>query len=224
MDKNWTFSDAALGFAVFYLFFTLADVLGSRIGLGKTAVLTLSCLTGGIVLAAFLYFFVYRNTGMNNKLNITSANSARDSLLGISTGILLGFPGFLNQHVESGGFFGIFSIDFLSRNFRPSSFAGTLVFLFIFLLFIPFVEEIYFRAFMYPTLSKRANILFSALVTGLFSSIFLSGTIAFVYLLISGFVFSLLYEKTEAAYSSLIAHITMNLILALTILLKGGSS
>ena len=224
MDKNWSFSDAALGFAIFYLCFTLADVLGSRLGLGKTAVFTLSCLAGGLVLSAFLYFFVYRNTGMNNKLNISSTNTARDSLLGVSSGILLGFLGFLNQHVESSGFFGLFSIDYLSRNFKPSSLAGVLVFLFLFLFFIPFVEEVYFRAFMYPTLSKRSNILFSALVTAVFSSIFLSGTIAFAYLLLSGFVFGILYEKTEAAYCGLLAHSTMNLILALTILLKGGSS
>lgn len=224
MDRNWSFSDTALGFALYYLAFSLADVLGARSGLGKPSVFALSAIAGSVVLMLLLYRYVYRATIGGGKLKIFSTELPKDTLLGISIGILLGFLGFLNQSGKGGGLFQAFSVDYLRLNFIPSSVMGIAVFLVVFVLVLPIVEGMYFRSFMFPALGKHLNVILAAIATSCFSSIFLSGTVSFFYLLLSGFVFCILYERSETAYSGIVAHGTMNLILALTILLKGGSS
>lgn len=223
MDKNWSFGDTFLGFALSYLVFSLVDILGTRLGLNPRTTFFLVVLSSGLTLMIYMYFYLHNRHALGYKVDVSSKNISADSLIGLVAGILLGLLGVLNILMKGSGLLSLFETAYLRSNFIPSGFFGRLLFLLLFVFFIPFVEELYFRGFMYSSLNKRVSYILAGLVSATLSSILLSGTIAFFYLFLSSFVFSILYEQTESVQAGLVGHGTLNLMLTLTLFIKGGS-
>ena len=221
MDKNWTFAETLMGFGVFYLVFALVDVLGTKTGLEGSSIFFLAVVLGMGTLLLSLYIVVYGRSGMGNKIDIPSGNLPFDTMAGMLAGIALGGLGFLNVYLEGRGILGLFQSSYLRTNLMPEGLFGKLIFLILFVGVVPMVEELYFRGFMYPSLSRTLGILPGILLSGLLSSIFLAGSISYLYLVLAATVFGLLYETTERVYAGWVAHGAMNLILAATIFLKG---
>ncbi|MDD2370510.1 MAG: type II CAAX endopeptidase family protein [Firmicutes bacterium] len=223
MNKNWNISDSILSFAIFYLLFSLADVLASKLNISKDLVFFISSVVAVISLFTILYLQLNKGSGIKNKIETTSKNNSKDFLLGISTGILLGVIVLIGVFNDDKGFYSLLSIKYLRTFLYPNGIFNMILFFLVFVLAIPIAEEMFFRGFMYPTIEMHSNLIIAAIVSSVFSAIFLSGSISFFLLFISGIVFAFLYQKTEAIFCSIVSHMTFNLIITLVIFIKGGN-
>ncbi len=221
--KKWDVSDTILSFSIFYLLFSLADVLGSKLNISKDLGFILSSFVAVISLFTILYLQLNRGTGIKNKIETTSKSNSRDFLLGVSSGIVLGIVVLFGVFNNERGFYSLLSIEYLRTYLYPNGIFNMILFFLVFVLAIPIAEEMFFRGFMYPTIEIRFNMIIAAIITSVFSSIFLSGSISFFLLFISGIVFAFLYQKSEAIFSGIVSHMTFNLIITLIIFIKGGS-
>ena len=83
----------------------------------------------------------------------------------------------------------------------------------------PFVEELFFRGFMYNAFKKKAGIFWATLVTaGLFAALHTNAA-GFLPILVLGILLTYLYEKTGTLVSSITVHITHNLIMVFFVFL-----
>ncbi len=223
MNKNWDVSETFLGFAVYYLIFSLVDIFASKLNISKDSVFLISSIVSVITLFAILYLQLSKGTGSKKKLETTSKNNSRDFLIGVISGITLGSIVVLSVSNKDMGIFSLLSIKYLRTILYPSGIINMLLFFLVFVIAIPIATEMYFRGYMYPALEKKYNLIIAALITSVLSSIFLSGSISFLLLFIAGLVFAFLYQKTEAIFCSMISHMTFNLIITLLIFIKGGN-
>lgn len=223
MNKYWDISDTILGFSIYYLLFSLADILASNLNISKDIGFFISALVAVISLFIILYLQVSRGSGIKNKIETTSKNNSRDLLIGIISGVLLGSVVVLGVFNDDKGIFSLLSIKYLRTNLYPDGIFNMILFFLIFVIALPIGEEMFFRGFMYPSFEKHYNLIIATFITSVFSSIFLSGSISFFLLFIAGLVFAFLYQKTEAVFCSMVSHMTLNLIITLIIFIKGGN-
>ncbi len=223
MIKNWSVSDTILGFAIFYLLFSFADILGSKLNISKDLVFFISGLVAVLSLFGILYLQLNKGAGIKKKLETTSKNNSKDIFLGVITGIILGIIVLFGVFNDNRGIYSLLSIEYLSTTLYPQGIFNMILFFLLFVLAIPLADEMFFRGFMYPTLELHFNMIIAAIITSIFSSIFLSGSISFFLLFISGLVFAFLYQKTEAIFCSIVSHMTFNLIITLIIFIRGGN-
>ena len=223
MDKNWSYLDSVIGFSFFYLVFSVVDIIGTLMKLDSFMTLMISAIAGASVLLLTLYLFVFRNNGLNNKIEFYGQDIKQTILLGVTAGLILGCLGAISIVMEGGGVFSLLSMEYLIDNLLPTGIINKILFILFFVVLIPLIEEYYFRGFMLPAFGKKFGLLIAIIITSIFSSVFLSGSIAFVFLFISSIAFGFLAEKTRGLYSGLIGHVLMNLIIVFTIVIKGGS-
>lgn len=223
MDKNWNFTTPLLGFAIYYLIFSLADILGTKLGIGSFYVFFLASLLGGLFLVFMLYHFAFKNNGLNDKIDFYGQKQNQDLIIGILTGIIIGGIGAFSIIMKGNGIFSFFSVEFLIENILPTSIFSRILFILIFTLFIPFIEEYYFRGFMFPSLYREFGIVIALIGTSICSSVFLSGSISFIYLFLAGIVYGILAERTKGVAASTIGHVVGNLIIVVAMVIRGGS-
>lgn len=223
MNKNWDISETFLGFAIYYLIFSLVDIIASNFNISKDNVFLISSIVSVITLFAILYLQISKGKGSTKKLETTSKNNSRDFLIGVISGISLGSIVVLSVFNDDMGIFSLLSIKYMRTFLYPDGIINMILFFIVFVIAIPIAAEMFFRGYMYPALEKHYNLIISAFVTSIFSSIFLSGSISFLLLFIAGLVFAFLYQKTEAVFCSIVSHMTFNLIITLIIFIKGGN-
>ena len=223
MNSKRDYLNALLGFAVFYLLFSLMDLFGTSVNLGSFYTFLLTALIGGLFLFFILYLFVFKNTGVNEKIDFYGQNINEDLILGGVIGLLLGGIGLLSIFMKGNGIFSLFSFEYLKDNILPGGVVDKILFIAVFVFFIPVIEEYYFRGFMFSAFYKEFCFTVGVIVAAIFSSVYLSGTISFLYLFISDIVYSLLREKTKGIAAGTIAHILGNLIIIFAVIIKGGS-
>lgn len=221
MNKNWDVRDTFLGFAIYYLIFSLVDVFATRLNLSKDSIFLISSIISAITLFIILYIQLSKKS--TRKLETTSKNNSGDFLIGIITGIILGSIVLLGVFNDDKGIFSLLSINYMRTILYPVGMINMILFFMVFVIALPIAEEMFFRGYMFPSLEKQYNLIIAALITSISSSIFLSGSISFLLLFIAGLVFAFLYQKSEAIFSSIIAHMTFNLIITLLIFIKGGN-
>ena len=221
MNKNWDVRDTFLGFAIYYFIFSLTDILATRLNLSKDNIFLISSIISAITLFIILYIQLSKKS--TRKLETTSKNNSGDFLIGIISGIILGSIVLLGVFNDDKGIFSLLSINYMRTILYPVGMINMILFFMVFVIALPIAEEMFFRGYMFPSLEKQYNLIIAALITSISSSIFLSGSISFLLLFIAGLVFALLYQKTEAIFSSIIAHMTFNLIITLLIFIKGGN-
>lgn len=222
MDKNWPFRDTALGFALAWLLFALGDAAGARLGLTGPPGFYLGILLWGTALLAYLLLYLNHHHSLGFKIEIQGKNTGMNLLIGILAGLILGLLGGLNLLLQEPGILAIFQSGYILENFLPQGIFQKLLFLILFAGFLPVVEELYFRGFVYPSLNRKGSIVLAALTSATFSAVMLAGTVSFIYLFLAGLAFSLLYEREGSAESPIAAHVAMNLVLTLIIFIKGG--
>lgn len=223
MNKKWDIRETFLGFAIYYLTFSLADIFASNLNLSKDNVFLISSIVSVITLFAILYIQLSKGKGSTKKIETTSKNNSRDFLIGIVSGIILGLIVVLGVFNDDKGIFALLSIKYISTILYPSAIINMILFFLVFVIAMPIAAEMYFRGYMFPSLEKNYNFIIAAIITSIFSSIFLSGSISFFLLVIAGLVFAFLYQKTEAIFCSMVSHMTFNLIITLLIFIKGGN-
>jgi len=223
MNKIWNISDTILGFAIYYLLFSLADILASKLNVTRDIGFFISSLVAVISLFLILYLQINRGSGIKYKIETTSKNNSRDLLMGIISGVLLGSVVVLGVFNDDKGIFSLLSINYLRINLYPAGIFNMILFFLVFVIALPIGEEMFFRGYMYPAFEKHYNLIIAAFITSVFSSIFLSGSISFFLLFIAGLVFAFLYQRTEAIFCGMVSHMTFNLIITLIIFIKGGS-
>ncbi len=85
----------------------------------------------------------------------------------------------------------------------------------------PFIEELFFRGFMYGALKKYAGALWSAVITAAIFAALHTHIVGFFPIFALGILLAYLYEKTGTLVSSITVHITHNLsMLSLVFLVK----
>lgn len=223
MNTKRDYLNSLLGFAIFYLLFSLVDLLGTSIKLEGFCIFLLTTFLSDLFLFFILYFFVFKNRDVNEKVDFYIQNISEYLLSGVVVGLILGGVGLLSIFVKGNVILSLFSFEYLKGNVLPETIVGKIVFIVIFVFLIPVIEEYYFRGFMYDTFNKEFGFLPAAIISAVCSSIYLSGTISFFYLFISGITYSLLREKTKVIAAGIIAHILGNLIIIFAIIIKGGS-
>ncbi|KAF0091635.1 MAG: CAAX amino terminal protease [Fusobacteria bacterium] len=223
MNKKWDISETFLGFAIYYLVFSLVDVIASNFNISKDNVFLISSIVSVITLFTILYLQISKGKGSTKKLETTSKNNSRDFLIGVISGITLGSIVVLSVFNDEMGIFSLLSIKYMRTFLYPNGIINMILFFIVFVIAIPIAAEMFFRGYMYPALEKHYNLIIAAFVTSIFSSIFLSGSISFLLLFIAGLVFAFLYQKTEAVFCSIVSHMTFNLIITLIIFIKGGN-
>ncbi len=75
----------------------------------------------------------------------------------------------------------------------------------------PVIEEIYFRAFMYKALKRRAGLAAAAILSSAIFAALHSNIVGFVPIFMLGILLVYLYEKTGTLVASMTVHITHNL-------------
>ena len=75
----------------------------------------------------------------------------------------------------------------------------------------PVIEEIYFRAFMYKALKRRAGLAAAAILSSAIFAALHSYIVGFVPIFMLGILLVYLYEKTGTLVASMTVHITHNL-------------
>lgn len=183
----------------------------------------LASLLGGLFLVFMLYHFAFKNNGLNDKIDFYGQKQNQDLIIGILTGIIIGGIGAFSIIMKGNGIFSFFSVEFLIENILPTSIFSRILFILIFTLFIPFIEEYYFRGFMFPSLYREFGIVIALIGTSICSSVFLSGSISFIYLFLAGIVYGILAERTKGVAASTIGHIVGNLIIVVAMVIRGGS-
>ena len=76
---------------------------------------------------------------------------------------------------------------------------------------------------MFPSLYREFGIVIALIGTSICSSVFLSGSISFIYLFLAGIVYGILAERTKGVAASTIGHIVGNLIIVVAMVIRGGS-
>lgn len=223
MNNNEAVNDSFLGFAIYYLIFSLTDMLGTKLGLGKETGFFFGGLGAVLALFFILYTLVHKSTGNKNTIETTSKNNSRDLLIGISTGIVMGSVVVIGMFNHWNGLFSLFSIEYLQTKLFPTGVINIILFVLVFVIAIPIAEEMFFRGFMFPALEIKYNVIIATFITAVLSSIFLSGSISFLFLFFAGVVFAILYQKTRAVFCSIVSHMALNFIITLIIFIKGGS-
>lgn len=223
MNKNWDVSETFLGFAIYYLIFSLVDVFSTKLNLSKDNTFLITSIIAVITLFAILFIQLSKGSGSTKKLETTSKNNSGDFLIGIISGIILGAVVLLGVFNDDQGIFSLLSVKYMRTILYPGGIINMILFFLVFVIALPIAEEMYFRGYMFPSLEKKYNLIIAALITSVLSSIFLSGSISFLLLFIAGLVFAFLYQKTEAIFCSMISHMTFNLIITLLIFIKGGN-
>lgn len=223
MNKNWDVSETFLGFAIYYLIFSLVDVFSTKLNLSKDNTFLITSIIAVITLFAILFIQLSKGSGSTKKLETTSKNNSGDFFIGIISGIILGAVVLLGVFNDDQGIFSLLSVKYMRTILYPGGIINMILFFLVFVIALPIAEEMYFRGYMFPSLEKNYNLIIAALITSVLSSIFLSGSISFLLLFIAGLVFAFLYQKTEAIFCSMISHMTFNLIITLLIFIKGGN-
>lgn len=223
MNKNWDVSETFLGFAIYYLIFSLVDIFSTKLNLSKDNTFLITSIIAVITLFAILFIQLSKGSGSTKKLETTSKNNSGDFLIGIISGIILGAVVLLGVFNDDQGIFSLLSVKYMRTILYPGGIINMILFFLVFVIALPIAEEMYFRGYMFPSLEKKYNLIIAALITSVLSSIFLSGSISFLLLFIAGLVFAFLYQKTEAIFCSMISHMTFNLIITLLIFIKGGN-
>lgn len=223
MNKNWDVSETFLGFAIYYLIFSLVDIFSTKLNLSKDNTFLITSIIAVITLFAILFIQLSKGSGSTKKLETTSKNNSGDFLIGIISGIILGAVVLLGVFNDDQGIFSLLSVKYMRTILYPGGIINMILFFLVFVIALPIAEEMYFRGYMFPSLEKNYNLIIAALITSVLSSIFLSGSISFLLLFIAGLVFAFLYQKTEAIFCSMISHMTFNLIITLLIFIKGGN-
>lgn len=223
MTRNWKTSDTVFSFSIYYLLFSLTDVLGSKLGINNDRVFLITSLVAIVSLFGILYLQVNTSSGIKTKIETTSKNNSKDLLIGIIVGIFLGILVLVGLFNNNQGIYFIFSIEYLRTFLHINGIFNMILFFILFVIGIPIAEEIFFRGYMYPAFEAQYNMIIAGIVTSVFSAVFLSGSVSFFLLFISGLFFAFLYQKTEAIFCSIVAHMTFNFIITLIVFIKGGS-
>jgi membrane protease YdiL (CAAX protease family) len=74
----------------------------------------------------------------------------------------------------------------------------------------PFSEELYFRGFLYPAVSKITGKLPAVILTSIFFSVLHFDLVRFIPITIGGIWLNLLYIRTGSLYTSMVAHAVWN--------------
>lgn len=223
MNKNWDVGETFLGFSIYYLIFSLVDVFTTKFNIGKGNIFLLCSIVATVTLFIILYIQLSKGSGSSTKLETNSKNNSGDFLLGIISGVILGSVVLVGVFNDDKGIFSLLSVKYLRTILYPGGIINMILFFIVFVIGLPIAEELYFRGYMFPSLEKNYNFIIAALITSTLSSIFLSGSISFLLLFVAGLVYAFLYQKTKAVFSSMISHMTFNLIITLLIIIKGGS-
>ena len=77
--------------------------------------------------------------------------------------------------------------------------------------FGPFIEELFFRAFMYNAIKKKTGVFWAIIITSSVFAALHSNVVGFLPIMILGIVLAYLYEKTGTIISSITVHIIHNL-------------
>jgi len=79
----------------------------------------------------------------------------------------------------------------------------------------PLSEELYFRGFLYPAISKVTGRIPAVVITSIFFSMLHFDLIRFIPIAIGGIWLNMLYIKTGSLYTSIMAHSVWNTIMVL---------
>lgn len=83
----------------------------------------------------------------------------------------------------------------------------------------PFVEEIFFRGFMYKAAKKYIGVFWSMFLTAAIFALLHTNIVGFVPIMVLGFLLAYLYEKTGTLVSSITVHVMHNLSMVLMVFL-----
>ena len=79
----------------------------------------------------------------------------------------------------------------------------------------PLSEELYFRGFLYPAISKITGKIPAVIITSIFFSMLHFDLLRFIPIVIGGIWLNMLYIKTGSLYTSIVAHSVWNTIMVL---------
>ncbi|AMP20906.1 hypothetical protein AZF37_06780 [endosymbiont 'TC1' of Trimyema compressum] len=219
---SWHFVDVFFGLALYYLVITLWDMLLTKLNITGNTFFVLISLIGGLALVVILTLFLNSNRNQD-KMSWDSKELSHNLFIGIVIGGVIGLISSISILVNGTSIFSLFSLEGLEANYGHGTFMDHVFFLIAFILLIPISEELFFRGWMFSALKNKFHWVIAALITALFSSVFLVGNINFVFLILMGIVFAVAYEKTGSIFTSIVSHMVCNLIITIMIWIKGGS-
>lgn len=222
-NSSGSFIDVFFGFVLYYLVVVLGDMLLSKFNItGNIFFILISLICGSALMVIFILFS--NNIINQDKISWDSKELLRNTFIGIVIGGGIGLISTISILVNSISVFSLFSIKGLENNYGHGSFLDHVFFLITFILLIPIAEELFFRGWMFSVLKKKFHWFIAALIAALFSSIFLVGNIKFFFLILMGIVFAIAYEKTESIFTSIVSHMTYNLIITIIIWIKEAAN
>ncbi len=218
------FAKAVVSFAAIYVSFTLPDI-----HIGRNLQMMIFAAALDIVVAAALFYFVSGRGRQNIALlGLTAENMFRNIKYGITAYIGL-IPVFLTVTLLMSFVFKALRIPIEPQEIvemlkDEKGIPSLLSMCFFVSLVGPFVEEVFFRGFVYGVFRKKIGIFGGILASALFFACVHANMASFAPILCLGILLAYIYEKTGSLISSITVHVIHNsLMLAFLLFLKSAA-
>ncbi|MFH1478705.1 MAG: CPBP family intramembrane glutamic endopeptidase [Candidatus Omnitrophota bacterium] len=197
------------------LFIELSIIKGLHLDIGANLRMMLDTFfIDMIVLIVVVYFVVFKYKDNISSLGIRYSDLSKDILTGIKGYI------FIIPSLALVLFFSLYIMDLVGYSpkdqavfeiFMQEERTKLLIFFTFFIGILgPFVEEIFFRGFMYTALKKKIGTIWGALLTAGVFSLLHTNLAGFLPILLLGMLLVYLYEKTGSLIPSITVHIVHN--------------
>lgn len=167
-----------------------------------------------VVIAAIFYFVLGERRQNIASLGLTARNIFLNIRYGIAAYVGL-IPIFLGVTVLTSVLFKVLNIPVepqeVVRILKEEKGVPLLIYMCVFTSFLgPFMEEIFFRGFVYGVLKKKIGILGGVLTSALFFACIHANMASFMPILSLGILLAYIYEKTGSLVSSITVHVIHN--------------
>jgi len=167
-----------------------------------------------VAIAAIFYFVLRPGRQGIDSLGLTAKNMLLNIKYGVTAYVGL-IPILLGVTLVAAALFKIFNIPVEPQQvvemLKEETKTPSLIYMVVFASFLgPFMEEIFFRGFVYGALRKKIGVLGSILASAVFFAYVHANMASFMPILSLGILLAYIYEKTGSLVSSVTVHIMHN--------------